>query len=72
MSINPAEDPFRDDPEFVRHVEYIHYNSVKHGFVKSQNAWPHTTFHRYVKQGIYHSDWGADQDIVIDHQIGDE
>ncbi len=66
------EHQIRDDLDFIRHVEYIHYNPVKHGLVKSPIAWQHTTFHRYVKQGIYHNDWGADRDIVFDHQIGNE
>ncbi len=72
MINNSAELPFRDVLDFILHVEYIHYHPVKHGLVKSPIAWPHTTFHRYVKQGIYHNDWGADRDIVFDHKIGNE
>ncbi len=66
------EHQIRDDGDLVRHVEYIHYNPVKHGLAKSPGAWPHTTFHRYVKQGLYHSDWGADKEIVFDQKVGNE
>lgn len=66
------EHQIRDDRDLIRHVEYIHYNPVKHGLVKAPNAWPHSTFHRYVKQGIYHSDWGADREIIFDQRVGNE
>ncbi len=66
------EHQIRDDNDFIRHVEYIHYNPVKHGLVKAPAAWPHSTFHRYVKQGIYHSDWGAGKEIVFDQGVGNE
>jgi len=48
-----------NEVDFVRHVEYIHYNPVKHGLVRSPCDWPYSSFHRYVKQGIYDSDWGV-------------
>jgi putative transposase len=41
-------------------VEYLHWNPVKHGLVKSVADWPYSTFHRYVAQGIYPADWGGD------------
>ncbi len=66
------EHQIRDDRDFISHVEYIHYNPVKHGLVKSPDAWTHSTFHRYVKQGIYHSGWGADEAPVFDQRIGNE
>jgi len=39
-------------------MDYLHYNPVKHGWVKRAIDWPYSTFHRYVKQGIYAEDWG--------------
>ena len=50
----------RDDEDLRRHVEYIHYNHVKHGHVASPVEWPHSSFHRYVRQSVYPSDWDAD------------
>jgi putative transposase len=66
------EHQIRDDDDFTRHVEYIHYNPVNHGLAKSPIDWPHSTFHRFVKQGIYHSDWGAGKEIGFDIKVGNE
>ncbi len=66
------EHQIRDESDLIRHVEYIHYNPVKHGLVNSPAAWPYSSFHRYVDQGIYHSDWGSDQRIEFDRDVGNE
>ncbi len=47
----------RDDGDFNRHVDYIHWNPVKHGWVKSVAEWPHSSFHDYVRRGLYPADW---------------
>ncbi len=49
----------RDETDFSRHVEYIHYNPVKHGYVDAPVKWPYSSFHRYVRAGDYPTDWGA-------------
>lgn len=54
------EHAIRDDKDFERHVDYIHYNPVKHGFVSRVADWPHSSFHRYVERGILPADWGGD------------
>ncbi len=43
------------DPDFARHVDYIHYNPVKH-----ELDWPHSSFHTYVRQGLLPEDWAGD------------
>ena len=53
------EHMIRDDEDFIRHVDYLHYNPVKHGHVKRVGDWPFSTFHRFVKDGIYPSNWGG-------------
>jgi putative transposase len=50
----------RDETDYRRHVEYIHFNPVKHGYVKSPMDWPYSSFRGYVKAGIYSQDWGAE------------
>ncbi|GAX59219.1 transposase and inactivated derivatives [Candidatus Scalindua japonica] len=50
----------RDEDDYNRHMNYIHYNPVKHGLVSSVNDWPYSTFHRCVKKGLYPPDWGGD------------
>jgi putative transposase len=48
----------RDEEDYIAHTDYIYWNPVKHGYVKRARDWPYSTFHRDVKQGIYHRDWG--------------
>jgi putative transposase len=46
-----------DQEDFARHMDYIHYNPVKHGHVKCPHQWEHSSFHRWVREGIYRPDW---------------
>jgi len=48
----------RDEADFIQHVEYIHYNPVKHGYVAAPRDWPFSSFRRHVEAGIYPADWG--------------
>jgi putative transposase len=54
------EHAIRDDADLERHVNYIHYNPVKHGLVMRVADWPFSSFHRYVAQGMLPSDWAGD------------
>lgn len=54
------EHTIRDDVDFARHVDYIHFNPVKHGLVSRVRDWPHSSFHAYVRQGLLPEDWGGD------------
>jgi len=47
----------RDQQDFARHMDYIHYNPVKHGYVKCPHQWEHSSFHRWVKEGVYKFGW---------------
>ena len=49
-----------DDADFERHVDYIHFNPVKHGYVTRVCEWPYSSFHRYVKNASLPADWGGD------------
>ncbi len=53
------EHTIRDDRDYQAHVDYIHYNPVKHGLVDNPNDWVHSTFHRYLEDGIYTEGWGS-------------
>ncbi|MCI0653340.1 MAG: hypothetical protein L0Y39_02510 [Methylococcaceae bacterium] len=48
----------RDQADSNRHVDYIHWNPVKHGWVNKVRDWPHSSFHRYVEQDICSENWG--------------
>ena len=52
------EHTVRDETDFARHVDYLHYNPVKHGWVERVRDWPYSTFHRFVEAGIYPVSWG--------------
>jgi putative transposase len=54
------EHTLRDEGDFERHVNYIHYNPVKHGHVTQVKDWPYSSFHRMVQIGVYPEDWGGD------------
>ncbi len=54
------EHTIRDDDDFERHVDYVHFNPVRHGFVASARDWPYSSFHSYVRRGLLPQDWGGD------------
>ena len=59
------EHQIRDELDLQRHVDYIHFNPVKHGHVMRVADWPYSSFHRYVERGIYPADWaGGAGDMV--------
>lgn len=62
----------RDETDFKRHCDYIHYNPVKHGYVKAPKEWGFSTFDGFVKKGVYDIEWGAGVDVVIDENVGKE
>ncbi len=53
------EHTIRDELDYSRHMDYIHYNPVKHGYVKSPAEWPYSSIHRSISLGILPHD-GAD------------
>jgi putative transposase len=53
------EHTIRDERDFERHVDYIHYNPVKHGLVNRVRDWPLSSFHRFVRGGDLSEDWAG-------------
>jgi putative transposase len=51
------EHMIRDERDYARHIDYIHVNPLKHGYVKQVADWPYSTFHRYVADGLLFTDW---------------
>jgi putative transposase len=51
------EHTIRDERDFQAHADYIHYNPVKHGFVKQVREWPYSSFHRFVRLRWLRADW---------------
>jgi putative transposase len=50
----------RDEADYARHVEYCYINPVKHGLVNRVAEWPHSSFHRDVRAGMFPSDWAGE------------
>jgi len=51
------EHTIEDDDDFETHLDYIHYNPVKHGYVEKPANWQWSSFQRYVTAGVYDADW---------------
>jgi putative transposase len=51
------EHTIRDEMDFKRHVDYVHWNPMKHGLVQQLKDWPYSSFHHYVRDGLYPDDW---------------
>jgi len=49
-----------DQADFNRHVDYIHWNPVRHGWVRRVSDWPHSSFHAFRRRGIDPEDWGGE------------
>lgn len=58
------EHTIRDHEDLKRCIDYVHWNPVKHGQVSNVTDWPFSTFHRYVRQGVYARDWGTNATIA--------
>ena len=50
----------RDENDWRRHMDYIHYNPVKHGHCGAPIDWPYSSFRRCVAAGLYEPDWGRE------------
>ena len=60
------EHTIRDEDDWRRHVDYIHYNPVKHGLAKRPGDWPWSSFRKAVAKGWYDEAWGACEPEAID------
>ena len=65
------EHTLRDEKDWQNHLNYIHYNPVKHGLVNNVKDWPWSSFSRYVKLGYYEIDWGSDVKFEDDSSYGE-
>ncbi|WP_314259013.1 REP-associated tyrosine transposase [Cardiobacterium hominis] len=65
------EHQIRDEKDFAHHVNYIHYNPVKHKYVSRVMDWPYSSFHRYVAAGILPANWAGDAAEFAEHHFGE-
>jgi len=52
------EHQIRDEQDLAAHVDYIHHNPVKHGYVMRASDWPYSSIHRFIRMGWMSEDWG--------------
>lgn len=65
------EHTIQDEQDFINHMNYIHFNPVKHGWVKNVCDWQYSTFHREVKLGRYSNNWGNETLNFADMAFGE-
>lgn len=59
------EHTMRDDQDYAAHMDYLHFNPVKHGHVTRVVDWPYSSYHRLVGMGIYAPDWAGGADGIV-------
>lgn len=59
------EHRIRDEEDWLRHRDYIHFNPVKHGYVDEPKAWPFSSIHRHIQLGWLDPDWPGERGIEI-------
>ncbi len=61
----------RNQKDFNRHIDYIHYNPVKHGYTNNPFNWEYSSIHNYRKDGYYSDDWGINEKIKFEGGFGE-
>jgi len=64
------EHAIKDDNDLHRHLDYIHFNPVKHGYCEKALDWPFSTFHNYKRRNFYRENWGY-LDVLGDIEAGE-
>jgi len=57
------EHTIRDEEDLYKHLDYIHYNPVKHGLAKNVKDWEFSSFDKFGQRGNYDLNWGSSEDI---------
>ncbi|MCH8923210.1 MAG: transposase [Planctomycetes bacterium] len=53
------EHTIRDEDEFERLFDYVHFNPVKHGYARCPHEWPASSFGHWARRGVYEMQWGC-------------
>ena len=59
------EHMIRDEEDWRKHMDYIHYNPVKHGLARAPKDWEHSSFNYWVEKGFYGKSWGSMETMVF-------
>ena len=58
------EHAIRDVNDWQKHMDYIHYNPVKHGLVRMPGDWQHSSFNYWVGRCLYEKNWGSMEPLM--------
>jgi putative transposase len=61
----------RDERDLNMHVNYIHYNPVKHGLTDDPFEWKYSSLNEFYKKGLYQRDWGVNKKIDFGGEYGE-
>jgi putative transposase len=61
----------RDQKDMNRHIDYVHYNPVKHHIASSPFEWKHSSIHEYLENGYYSDDWGVRETLNMEGEFGE-
>jgi putative transposase len=54
------EHTIRDERDYAHHIDYCHWNPMKHGLVQQLTDWPYSSFHLHVRRGRLTPDWAGE------------
>lgn len=57
------EHRIRDERDYRQHLDYLHWNPVRHALVERVADWPWSSYHRLVREGVYPADWGGSGEV---------
>jgi REP-associated tyrosine transposase len=60
------EHRIRDEDDYMRHVNYIHYNPVKHQLVDCPHQWSYSSFTCWLKDGYYNEHWLCSCNVKVE------
>ena len=61
----------RDNADLNKHLNYIHYNPVRHGLTSIALDWELSSLKQNVKDGFYTKDWGAIYSLTFEGDFGE-
>jgi putative transposase len=61
----------RNQDDMNKHLDYLHYNPVKHGITKNPFKYQHSSLAIYYERGLYQRDWGVVNKIIIEGDFGE-
>ncbi len=59
------EHRIKSEKEYINHIEYIHYNPVKHGNIQNPKDWRYSSFNKFVVKGLYDLEWSCNDLAIV-------